>query len=241
MPGVHSSAVVETDSIGDGVTIGEFSIVRPGAVIGDGVTILPHVIVDANVEIGAGTEIQQGCCIGRRPRATGTVVRKPTYQERLRIGPGCAIGAHAVVYYDVEIGADTLVGDHASIRERTKIGDHCVVGRMAAIDQDVRIEDGAVMMFASNIVAKTVVGKGAFIAAGVITTNDNSLGLEGADQEAPGIRIEDEARIGAGAIFLPDVTIGRGAVVGAGSVVTRDVDAGTTVLGVPARPVGRQG
>ncbi|HEV2728174.1 MAG TPA: hypothetical protein VGV34_07755, partial [Solirubrobacterales bacterium] len=92
MPKIHPSAVVETDSIGEGVAIGEFAIVRPGAVLGDGVEILPHALVDANVEIGAGTEIQPGCCIGRRPRATGTVKRKPTYSERLRIGPGCAIG-----------------------------------------------------------------------------------------------------------------------------------------------------
>ncbi len=240
MPGIHSSAVVETDSIGEGVTIGEFAIVRPGAVIGDGVTILPHVIVDAKVEIGAGTEIQPGSYIGRRPRAAGAVARKPTYEERLRIGAGCAIGAHVVVYYDVEIGDDTLIGDKASIREQTWIGAHCVIGRMNAIDREVRIEDGSVIMFGCNIVAKTTVGKGVFIAAGVITTNDNSMGAEGWSAErVAGTSIEDEVRIGANATLLPDVTIGRGAVVGAGSVVTRDVAAGTTALGVPARPVGQ--
>jgi acetyltransferase-like isoleucine patch superfamily enzyme len=234
MPGIHSSAVVETDSIGEGVTVGEFSVVRPGAVLGDGVTLMPHALVDAGVEIGAGTEVQPGCVIGRRPRGTGTIARKPSYRERLRIGSGCAIGANAAIYYEVEIGEDTLVGDHVSIRERTVIGDHCVVGRMAGIDQDVRIEDGAVLMFASNIVAKTVIGKGAFIAAGVITTNDNFEG-QGADPEARGIRIGDGTSIGAGAIFLPDVAVGPGATVGAGSVVTRDVPANTRVMGVPAR------
>src|SRR5689334_3029830 len=108
-PGIHSSAVVETDSIGEGVTVGEFSIVRSGATIGDGVTILPHALVEEGVEIGAGTEIQTGAVIGRRPRATGTITRTPTYEERLRIGSGCAIGAHVVIYYGVEIGDDTLV------------------------------------------------------------------------------------------------------------------------------------
>lgn len=238
MPTIHQSAVVETDSIGEGVAIGEFSIIRPGAVIGDGVTILPHVIVDANVEVGAGTEILPGSYLGRRPRAAGAVVRKPTYEERLRIGAGCAIGANVVVYYGVEVGDDTLLGDQVSIREETQIGNHCAIGRMTAIDREVRIEDGASMMFACNVVAKTVVGKRVFIAAGVITTNDNAMGAEGWDKEtAPAITIEDEARIGAGATFLPGVTVGRGAVVGAGSVVTRDVEPGTTVLGVPARPV----
>ena len=69
--GLHPSAIVETDSLGEGVTIGEFAIIRPGALIGDGVSILPHALVDEEVEIGAGTEIQTGAVIGRRPRATG--------------------------------------------------------------------------------------------------------------------------------------------------------------------------
>src|SRR4051794_33082919 len=237
MPSIHPSAVIETDAIGEGVAIGEFSIVRPGARIGDGVNLLPHVMVDARVEIGAGTEIQPGSYIGRRPRAAGAVVRRPTYDERLRIGAGCAIGTHVVVYYDVEIGDDTLIGDHASIREKTWIGSHCAVGRMNAIDREVRIEDGSASMFACNIVAKTVVGKGVFLGPHFLTTNDNALGAEGWDREtAPAISIEDEARIGAGATLLPGVTIGRGAVVAAGSVVTRDVAAGTRVMGVPARP-----
>jgi acetyltransferase-like isoleucine patch superfamily enzyme len=237
MAAIHPSAVIESDSIGENVTIGEFSIVRAGAVIGDGVTLLPHVIVDAGVEIGAGTEIQPGSYIGRRPRAAGAVVRKPTYTEQLRIGAGCAIGAHAVVYYDVEIGDDTLLGDHVSIREKTEIGSHCAVGRSTAIDREVRIEDGSVCMFACNLVAKTVVGKGVFLGAHIVTTNDNSLGAEGWNAESvPGISIEDEARIGAGATLLPGVTIGQGALVGAGSVVTRDVAPGTRVMGVPARP-----
>jgi acetyltransferase-like isoleucine patch superfamily enzyme len=238
MPTIHQSAVVETDSIGEGVAIGEFAIIRPGAVIGDGVTILPRVIVDAGVEIGAGTEIQPGSYIGRRPRAAGAVVREPTYEERLRIGEECAIGANVVVYYGVEVGEDTLLGDNVSIREETRIGNGCAIGRMTALDREVRIEDGSLTMFGCNLVAKTVVGKNVFIAPGVLMTNDNALGAEGWNQEAaPSITIEDEARIGAGATFLPGVTVGRGAIVGAGSVVTRDVEPGTTVLGVPARPV----
>jgi len=237
MATIHSSAVVESSAIGDGVSIGEFSIVRAGATIGDGVSLHPHVIVEAGVEIGPGTEVLPGSYLGRRPRAAGAVIRKPTYAERLRIGADCAIGAHAVVYYDVEIGDATLLGDHVSIREKTWIGSRCTVGRSNAIDREVRIEDGSTSMFACNIVAKTVVGKDVFIGAHFVTTNDNALGAEGWDAEtAPGISIEDGARIGAAVTLVPGVTIGRGAFVAAGSVVTRDVAAESRVMGVPARP-----
>lgn len=50
--------------------------------------------------------------------------------------------------------------------------------------------------------------------------------------------VQDECYIGTGAVLLPHVTIGSGSVVGAGAVVTKDVEPGTTVVGMPARPIG---
>ena len=236
-PGIHPSAIVETEAIGEGVAIGEFCVVREGATIGDGVTVLPHAIVDTGVEIGAGTEVQPRALLGRRPRAAGVIARDPVFEERLLIGAGCAIGVNAVVYYGVEIGENSLIGDHASIREGARIGSGCVIGRASVIDREVRIGDRTVIMFTAVVASKSVVGSDVFLAPGVATTNDNALGAHGwVEEQTAGATIEDEARIGANATLLPGVTIGRGAVVGAGSVVTRDVAPATTVLGSPARP-----
>ena len=52
--------------------------------------------------------------------------------------------------------------------------------------------------------------------------------------------VGERAMIGAGAIVLPGVTIGADARVAANSLVTRDVEPGTTVAGVPARPMGSE-
>ena len=54
-----------------------------------------------------------------------------------------------------------------------------------------------------------------------------------------GVRIDDGALVGTGAQVLQYVSIGEGAVVGAGAVVTRDVAPGTTVVGMPAKPLQR--
>lgn len=50
--------------------------------------------------------------------------------------------------------------------------------------------------------------------------------------------VGDEVFIGAGARVLGAITVGDGALIGANAVVLDDVPPGTTVVGMPARPVG---
>ena len=50
------------------------------------------------------------------------------------------------------------------------------------------------------------------------------------------VRIGNNVWIGGAAVLLPGITVGDDAVIGAGSVVTRNVEAGTVVVGNPARP-----
>lgn len=236
MPQIPPNAVVEAASLGDDVAIGPFSVVRAGAVLHDGVVLGPGVVVGAGVEIGAATEVMAGAFLGREPRAVGAIAREPTFEARLRVGAGCSIGPGAVVYYDVEIGEETLVGDGASIREGCRIGAGCVVGRAALLDRAVELGDRCRVMDGVVLTGEARVGAGAFVAAGVVTTNDNSFGGDGYEEGLlRGPVIEDDAMVGGGATLLPGVVIGRGAVVAAGSVVTADVEPGTTVMGVPAR------
>jgi acetyltransferase-like isoleucine patch superfamily enzyme len=52
------------------------------------------------------------------------------------------------------------------------------------------------------------------------------------------IVVEENAYIGACVLILPGVVIGRGSIVGAGSLVNTDIQAGTVVVGRPARSIG---
>jgi len=231
-------AVVETAAIGENVEIGEFAIVRAGAVLGNGVVIHPHAVIAAGVILGDGVEVFPGAFLGREPKGAGATARQPSFERTLKIGAGCSIGPHAVIYYDVEIGEGTLIGDGASIREQCRIGSRCIVSRYVTINYNTSVGDRTKIMDGSHITGNCTLGADVFVSTLVGSTNDNTIGKQGYSAEhVVGPTIRDGAMVGAGAILLPAVVIGERAVVGAGSVVTRDVEPDAVVMGVPARPI----
>lgn len=234
-PGIHQSAVVDASEIGDGVTVGEFAVVRDGAHLGDGVIIHPHVVIEDGVTVGAGAEVFPGAFLGKEPKGAGAVSRQPQFERKLVVGAGSSIGPHAVLFYDVEIGEETLLGDGASIREGCRVGCGCLISRYVTINYDSSVGDRTKIMDLTHVTGKCRIGSDVFISVMVGMTNDNNVGARGYVEETTrGPVIEDRAMIGAGATLLPGVTIGNGAIVAAGAVVTKDVSACTMVAGVPA-------
>jgi serine O-acetyltransferase len=69
-----------------------------------------------------------------------------------------------------------------------------------------------------------------------VITPFTSIGLRGA---IGGPKIGRGVFIGTGCRILGNMRIGDGAVIGANAVVVDDVPEGTTVVGVPARPIQR--
>jgi len=235
---IHETAIVDTDaSIGKQVIIGPFSVIGKSS-IGNGCVIHPHVVIADGVSLGARTEVFPGAFLGKEPKGAGALARKPEFDLHVIIGEECSIGPHAVIYYDVEIGSNTLIGDGASIREKCHIGSKCVLSRYVTVNYNTKIGDRTKIMDNTHITGNAVVGSDVFISLMVGTTNDNIV-RAGYSSHVSGPIIEDEVVIGVGANLLPAVRIGKGATVAAGSVVTKDVEPKTLVAGVPARFVRR--
>jgi UDP-3-O-[3-hydroxymyristoyl] glucosamine N-acyltransferase len=230
-------AVVESEEIGEGVTIGEFSCIRSGARVGNRVIVHPHVVVESGVEIGDGTEVFSGTIIGKAPNGAGATARNSNFARSTKIGAGCALGPHAVIYFDVQIGENTLVGDGASIREGCRVGKRCILSRNVTVNYNTHIGDRTKIMDLTHITGNCRIGSGVFISIHVSTVNDNVVANQVYDEASmQGPILEDDVIVGAGAILLPGVRLGKGCFVAAGSIVTRDVGANVFVLGAPARP-----
>lgn len=109
--------------------------------------------------------------------------------------------------------------------ESCVLGHGCYIAAGVIMTVNVTMKPFAVANYNCTIGHETVIGRGAVINPGA--------NLSG------GVTIGDGALIGTGAQVLQYLTVGDGATVGAGAVVTRSVDAGVTVVGVPAQPLPR--
>jgi serine O-acetyltransferase len=84
-----------------------------------------------------------------------------------------------------------------------------------------------------------VVGETAVVGDDVSLLQEVTLGGTGKESGDRHPKVDCGVLICAGAKVLGNIRIGRGSKIGAGSVVLTDVMPHTTVVGVPAKPVGR--
>lgn len=233
---ISPHAVVQTDSVGEGTRVDEFAVIRAGASLGRNVRVHPHVVIESGVVIEDDVEIFPGAYIGKEPKGAGATARAMNFERRVVIGRGTSVGPHAVIFYDVEIGAETLIGDGASIREQCRVGSKSIISRYVTLNYNARIGDRTRIMDMTHITGNCVVGDDVFISALVSTANDNEMVMRRYDEgKVVGPVIGDKVSVGEGACILPGIKVGEGAMVGAGSVVTKDVDPFVLVIGVPAR------
>lgn len=198
----------------------------------EGVTIVdpPTTYIDDAVEIGQDSRIEPCTFIsGSTTIAEGCRIGPHAIVRDSRIGPECAVVASVVE--ESEIGARVDVGPYAHLRPGNRIGDDVHIGnyvelKNATIGPHTRI--GHV-----SYLGDAEVGEDVNIGAGAITAN-----YDGVHKHRT--VIGDHAFIGVDTMLRAPVTVGRASRTGAGSVVTRDVDPGTTVVGVPARPMKQQ-
>lgn len=149
---------------------------------------------------------------------------------------------------DVEIAAGARILPFTVIRRGVKVAAHCEVGPFSHLRPGTRMDEGSEVgnftevknsSLGSHTKAKhlsyigdATLGRDVNIGAGTVFCNYDGKGKHHTE-------VGDGSFIGSGTLLVAPVKVGRGSRTGAGAVVAarRDVADGTTVVGVPARPL----
>jgi UDP-N-acetylglucosamine acyltransferase len=189
---IHPTAVVAPGAtIGQGVRIGPWCSVGAEVVIEDDVELVSHVVVDGRTRIGAGARLYPFCTVGLAPQDL-KYRGEPTL---------CEIGARTIVREHATIHRGTVTGSLL-----TRVGADCLLMAVVHVAHDCAIGDGVII--ANNVVM-----------GGHVTIGDGAV-------------------IGGAAALHQFVRIGRGAMVGGMSGVEGDVIPFGSVLGNRARLAG---
>ncbi len=228
-----------TAELGEGTTIGYFSVVGREVRIGSGCVIGNNVVIHDGTVIGNSVRIDDNTVVGKLPmKAAMSATTDGASVPPAIIGDESLIGACAVVYAGCELGRHVLVADLASIRENVTVGDFTIVGRGVTIENHCSIGRRCKLESESYITAYSELGDRVFVAPGVGTSNVNFIGrTEERFKHFKGVTIGKGGRIGVGAVILPGKSVGDDAVVAAGSVLTSDAPARKIVMGSPAKPI----
>jgi len=117
---------VERDvSLGNGVRIGQNSIIKENVTIGEDVVIFPNVYVGRNTRIGDGSIIQYGAFI----------------EHDCNIGKHCRIGTSTVLRRETNIGDHSIFGSLSASEGKNWIGNHVLIHSQCHLTTGIIIED----------------------------------------------------------------------------------------------------
>ncbi len=145
--------------LGDGVSIGPFSIVEDDVIIGERTEVGSSVVIASGARIGKGCRIHHSAMISTIPQdlkfagekteleiGDATIVREFATLNRgtkdrwkTTIGANCLIMAYAHVAHDCIIGNNVILANAVNMGGHVTIEDYTIVGGMVPIHQFVQI------------------------------------------------------------------------------------------------------
>lgn len=161
MSDIHETAVIEDGAeLGEGVSVGPYSVISSETSVGDGTEIGPHVVTKGIVDIGPNNQIGAGTIIGTKPQdwsyegeATGVVIGADNVireyvtvnrsssgpDGKTSIGDGNMIMTYCHIAHDCQVGNDISMANGVTLAGHVTVEDHVMMGGLTPVHQFVRI------------------------------------------------------------------------------------------------------
>jgi UDP-N-acetylglucosamine acyltransferase len=172
-PAIHPTAVVDRSArVGEGVSIGAYSVVGAEVEIGDGTRIGAHCTIDGPTRIGRDNRIHGHAAIGGDPQdkkfagertelviGDGNVIREFVTISRgtgngggvTRVGDRNWLLAYTHIAHDCQVGNDCVFSNNATLAGHVEVGDQVILSGFVGVHQFCRIG------------AHAFIGMGAFV------------------------------------------------------------------------------
>lgn len=173
---VHPSALIEPEvTLGEGVVVGAFSVIRSGAVIGAGCRLASHVVIEGCVTLGEGVAVSSFAVLGGDPQ---------DYSFDASIRSGVSIGARTRIREGVTVhratkpgaitvvGADGMLMANSHVAHDAVLGDHVTLANGALIAGHVRVDDRVFVSGNCAIHQFCRIGEMSMCGGGTIVTDD---------------------------------------------------------------------
>ena len=162
-------------TIGPKAKIGPFSLVGKDVTLDGGVEVKSHAVVTGRTSVGEETVIFPGAVIGEIPQDlkfkgedTRLVVGKRNrIREGVTMNTGTAGGGG-----ETKVGDDCLFMTGAHVAHDAIVGDRVIVANQGAIAGHCQIDDDVIIGGLSGVHQWVRIGKGAIIGAVTMVTND---------------------------------------------------------------------
>lgn len=154
---IDARAVIAPDAkIGDGVTVGPYTVIGSEVEIGAGTWIGPHVVIAGPTRIGRDNKIFQFASLGEAPQDKKYAGEKTRLEigDRNAIREYCTINrgtvqgggvtrigndnwimAYVHIAHDCLVGDQTIFANSASLAGHVTVGDHAILGGFTLVHQ----------------------------------------------------------------------------------------------------------
>lgn len=163
---IHPTAIIESGAtIGDGVEVEAYAIIKKNVVLKNNVTIKSHAYIDGHTTIGQGTTVWPSASIGTQTqdrkfkgettyveigercdiREFATINSSTMEGTKVKVGNNCLIMAYCHIAHNCELGNNVIMSNNSLLAGHVVVEDCAIIGGMTPVHQFVRIGSHAMV------------------------------------------------------------------------------------------------